>query len=131
MDVPTLGGAWAPTIRFHDDLFYLAVTDAMGRGTLVFTATDPAGPWSNGLPIDGALGIDPDLAWDGDGNAYLTYSGLDTITGNIAEHGGILQVRVDLEAGKALEPPRSVWSGTGLMFLKPRTSTSTAATGTS
>jgi xylan 1,4-beta-xylosidase len=115
-DVPTLGGAWAPTIRFHDGLFYLAVTDAMGRGTLVFTATDPAGPWSNGLPIDGALGIDPDLAWDEDGNAYMTYSGLDTITGNIGEHGGILQVRVDLEAGKALEPPRSVWSGTGLMF---------------
>ena len=34
-DVPTLGGAWAPTIRFHGGLFYVAVTDAMARGTLV------------------------------------------------------------------------------------------------
>lgn len=115
-DVPTLGGAWAPTIRFHDGLFYVAVTDAMARGTLVFTATDPAGPWSDGLVIEGAIGIDQDLAWDEDGTAYMTYSGLDTVTGNINDHGGILQVRVDLEAGKALEEPRSVWSGTGLMF---------------
>jgi xylan 1,4-beta-xylosidase len=115
-DVPTLGGAWAPTIRFHDGLFYVAVTDAMARGTLVFTAKDPAGPWSDGLAIEGAIGIDQDLAWDEDGTAYMTYSGLDTVTGNINEHGGILQVRVDLEAGKALEEPRSVWSGTGLMF---------------
>ncbi|WP_026554533.1 glycoside hydrolase family 43 protein [Arthrobacter sp. 35W] len=115
-DVPTLGGAWAPTIRFHDGLFYVAVTDAMGRGTLVFTATNPAGPWSDGLAIEGAVGIDQDLAWDGDGTTYLTYSGLDTVTGNAAEHGGILQVRVDLATGKALEEPRSIWSGTGLMF---------------
>jgi beta-xylosidase len=115
-DVPTLGGAWAPTIRFHEGLFYVAVTDAMARGTLVFTATDPAGPWSDGLAIEGAIGIDQDLAWDEDGTCYLTYSGLDTVTGNFGEHGGILQVRVDLEAGKALEEPRSVWSGTGLMF---------------
>ncbi|MGX9901450.1 family 43 glycosylhydrolase [Arthrobacter sp. SA17] len=115
-DVPTLGGAWAPTIRHHEGLFYLAVTDAVGRGTLVFTATDAAGPWSDGTPIHGAVGIDPDLAWDSEGNAYMTYSGLDTITGQASEHGGILQVRVDLENGKALEQPRSVWSGTGLMF---------------
>lgn len=115
-DVPTLGGAWAPTIRFHNGLFYVAVTDAMARGTLVFTAKDPAGPWSDGLAIEGAIGIDQDLAWDDDGMAYMTYSGLDTVTGNMGEHGGILQVRVDLEAGKALEEPRSVWSGTGLMF---------------
>src|SRR5690242_19534929 len=89
-DVPTLGGAWAPTIRFHDGLFYVAVTDAMARGTLVFTAEDPAGPWSDGLAIEGAIGIDQDLAWDEDGTAYMTYSGLDTVTGNIGEHGGIL-----------------------------------------
>ncbi len=115
-NVPTLGGAWAPTIRFHNGLFYVAVTDAMARGTLVFTAKDPAGPWSDGLSIEGAIGIDQDLAWDDDGTAYMTYSGLDTVTGNIHEHAGILQVRVDLEAGKALEEPRSLWSGTGLMF---------------
>src|SRR3990170_9133661 len=51
--VQTLGGAWAPTIRFRDGLFYVVITDAMGRGTLIFTAENPAGPWSDGVVIDG------------------------------------------------------------------------------
>ena len=76
--VPTAGGAWAPTIRWRDGTFYVAVTDAMGRGTLVFTAVDPAGPWSDGVAVEGVDGIDPDLAWDGD-DCYLTYSGTDPV----------------------------------------------------
>jgi xylan 1,4-beta-xylosidase len=114
--VPTGGGVWAPTIRFRDGVFYVIVTDAMGRGTLAFTATDPAGPWSDGLPIE-MRGIDPDLAWDQDGTCYLTFSGLylEPASGN-AKHLGIQQVRIDLTTGRALEEPRSLWSGTGLIF---------------
>ena len=80
-ELPTNGGAWAPTIRHRDGTFYVVVTDAMGRGMLIFTATDPAGPWSDGTLVDGIHGIDPDLAWDSDGTAYITYSGLDTTSG--------------------------------------------------
>jgi xylan 1,4-beta-xylosidase len=116
-DAPTGGGVWAPTIRHRDGVFYLIVTIAMSpRGCVVFTATDPAGPWSDGTTIDGVGGIDPDLAWDDDGNAYVTYSGLVTFGEDLGKHLGIQQVRVDLEAGKAVEEPRSLWSGTGLKF---------------
>jgi xylan 1,4-beta-xylosidase len=111
--VPTGGGVWAPTIRWRNDTFYVIVADAMGRGMLLFTATDPAGPWSDGLPLAGVDGIDPDLAWDDDGTCYVTFSGLTPETG---KHLGIQQVRCDLEAGQALEQPRNLWSGTGLMF---------------
>jgi len=115
-DVPTNGGAWAPTIRHRAGTFYVVVTDAMGRGMLIFTATDPAGPWSDGTVVEGIHGIDPDLAWD-DGVAYVTYSGLDTTSGKpFRGHGGILQITVDLETGKPLSAPRSLWSGTGLKF---------------
>ena len=115
--MPTGGGVWAPTIRHRDGVFYVIVTIAMSpRGCVVFTATDPAGPWSDGTTIDGVGGIDPDLAWDDDGNAYVTYSGLVTFGEDLGKHLGIQQVRVDLEAGKALEEPRSLWSGTGLKF---------------
>ena len=75
--MPTGGGVWAPTIRHRDGVFYVIVTIAMSpRGCVVFTATDPAGPWSDGITIDGIGGIDPDLAWDDDGTAYVTFSGL-------------------------------------------------------
>ena len=92
-------------IRFHNGLFHVIVTDAMGRGTLLFTAIDPAGPWSEGLPIE-MSGIDPDLAWDDDGTCYVTFSGLllDVASGN-AKHLGIQQTRVDLTTGRALEEP--------------------------
>ena len=116
-DVATGGGVWAPTIRYRDGVFYVIVTIAMSaRGCVVFTATDPAGPWSDGVSIDGVDGIDPDLAWDDDGTAYVTFSGLYTSGEQLGQHLGIQQVRVDLAAGKALEAPRSLWSGTGLKF---------------
>jgi len=115
--VPTGGGVWAPTIRYRDGLFYVIVTIAMSpRGCVVFTAADPAGPWSDGTTIDGIGGIDPDLAWDDDGTAYVTFSGLYTSGEQFGQHLGIQQVRVDLAAGRALEQPRSLWSGTGLKF---------------
>lgn len=116
-DVPTRGGVWAPTIRYRDGLFHVIVTVAMGgRGCVVFTATDQAGPWSDGTTIEGVAGIDPDLAWDDDGGAYVTYSGLYTDGLQLGRHLGIQQVRVDLAAGRAVEAPRSLWSGTGLKF---------------
>lgn len=119
--VPTGGGAWAPTLRHRDGVFHVVITDAMGRGTLHFTATDPAGPWSDGTVLadeGGAVieGIDPDLAWDDDGVAYVTYSGLVLSGPDMGGHRGIEQVRVDLETGRVLEAPRSLWSGTGGMF---------------
>jgi beta-xylosidase len=115
--VPTIGGAWAPTIRYRDGLFYVVVTDSMGRGTLIFTAENPAGPWSDGIVTD-VQGIDPDIAWDADGTCFMTYSGL--ILHGISKgkhiHLGIQQVRIDETTGKMLEEPRNIWSGTGLMF---------------
>ncbi|QSB12874.1 glycoside hydrolase family 43 protein [Natronosporangium hydrolyticum] len=111
--VPTLGGAWAPTLRFHAGRFWVVVTDAMGRGSLLFTADDPAGPWTDGVLLPEVVGIDPDLAWDAEGSCYVTFSGLQLDTG---EHHGILQVRIDPVTGRALTEPRRLWSGTGLMF---------------
>ena len=121
-DVPTAGGAWAPTIRYRDGVFHLVITDAMGRGMLHFTARDAAGPWSDGdliLKQDGSGsidGIDPDIAWGDDGTVYITFSGLLLGGEGAGQHLGIQQVRVDLDGHIALEEPRSVWSGTGGQF---------------
>ena len=114
--VPTSGGVWAPTIRYRDGTFHLIVTIAMGLRCVVFTTDDPAGPWREPVALPGVEGIDPDLAWDDDGVALVTYSGLTTAGPQAGTHHGIQQVRVDLATGQNLEPPRPLWSGTGLMF---------------
>lgn len=114
--VPTSAGVWAPTIRHHEGRFHLVVTDTMGRWNLLFTAEDAAGPWSDGLPLSGFDGIDPDLCWDEDGTCYLTYSGLILSGPDMGKHLGIMQVRLDTTTGKALEEPRSLWSGGGGIF---------------
>lgn len=114
-NIPTNGGAWAPTIRHHDGVFYVVVTDAMGRGTLLFSATDPAGKWSDGL-VTNISGIDPDLFWEDNGDCFATFSGLQFVDGEFGKHLGIQQARIDLPTGQLLEEPRSIWSGVGGMF---------------
>jgi xylan 1,4-beta-xylosidase len=108
---PSSGGVFAPTLRHHDGRFRLVTTDGSTGTHLVFTADDPAGPWSVPTRITGAPGIDPDLAWDADGTCWLTYS-----EGGVGRSGRIKQARVDLDAGALLETPREIWSGTGLQF---------------
>jgi beta-xylosidase len=111
----TLGGAWAPTLRHHEGVFYLAVTDALGRGTVVFTAESVTDEWSDGIRID-VEGIDPDLAWDENGVCFMSFSGLILRGKEAGVHKGIQQVRIDLNTGERLEEVRNIWSGTGLMF---------------
>ncbi|GAA3869895.1 glycoside hydrolase family 43 protein [Tessaracoccus defluvii] len=115
VNAPTNLGVWAPTIRHRDGVFYLIVTDTAGRGTCLFTATDPAGPWSDGVVVD-LEGIDPDLAWDDEGTAYVTYSGLVLSGPDLGAHRGIEQIRIDTVTGALLGEKRSLWSGDGGMF---------------
>lgn len=105
--VPTPGGVWAPTIRHHAGRFHVIVTVFLGgRGCVVFTADHPTAPWSDGTVIEAVDGIDPDLAWDDDGTAVVSWASFGR---------GISQVRVDLATGRALDEPRVIWEGTGLL----------------
>ncbi len=52
------GGLFAPTIRYHAGLFYVIVQNASMGDTVsgtnfIFTATDPAGPWSQPVVVEG------------------------------------------------------------------------------
>ncbi|SDI95976.1 Beta-xylosidase [Lentzea albidocapillata subsp. violacea] len=99
-ETPSSAGIYAPTLRHHDGRFWLIVTSVShGGGNMVFTATDPAGPWSDPVPLPGVAGIDPDLAWDDDGNCWCTVA-------------GVQQYRVDPATGETFGEPRRLWSGT-------------------
>lgn len=64
-------GVWAPSIRFHDGLFYIYFP-MPDEGIFVVTARDPLGQWSQPhLVRAGAGWIDPCPFWDDDGRAYL------------------------------------------------------------
>jgi xylan 1,4-beta-xylosidase len=103
------GGIFAPTLRHHDGRFWLVTTDQarMAQGHLIVSAVDPAGPWGEPVFVAGALGVDPDLAWDADGVCYLTWS-------TFGDASVILQAVVDPSTGALLSEPERLWSGTGL-----------------
>ena len=65
------GGIYAPTLRYHQGVFYMITTNVDGIGDFVCTATDPTGPWSEMHRIEGAPGIDPSLFFDDDGACYM------------------------------------------------------------
>lgn len=99
-DTPSSAGIYAPTLRHHDGRFWLIVTSVShGGGNMVFTATDPAGPWSDPIRLPEVRGIDPDLAWDDEGNCWCTMA-------------GVHQYRVDLATGAVLGESQRLWSGT-------------------
>ncbi len=96
---PSSGGIYAPTLRHHDGRFWLIVTNVNDGGNMLFTATDPAGPWSEPVRLPGVPGIDPDLAWDDGGGCWCTVA-------------GVAQVRLDPYTGQTLSEPVRTWSGT-------------------
>ncbi len=65
------GGIYAPTLRYHDGVFYMITTNVDYGGDIVCTATDPAGPWSNPVVVEHAPGIDPSLFFDDDGQCWM------------------------------------------------------------
>lgn len=70
-------GLWAPTIRWHDGVFYIINTFVSGgrearRDNYIITATNPAGPWSKPVFIAGADGIDSSLFFDRQGRMWYT-----------------------------------------------------------
>ncbi len=66
------GGIYAPTIRYHDGVFYVITTNIGNGGNFIVTATDAKGPWSEPYWINDAPGIDPSLLFDDDGKVYYT-----------------------------------------------------------
>ena len=100
------GGIFAPTIRYHDGMFYVITTNVTMQGNnFIVTAKDPKGPWSEINVIRGADGIDPSLFFDDDGKAY--YTG----TTGFGEEPRIWCSEIDLETMKLVGERKLLWSG--------------------
>jgi xylan 1,4-beta-xylosidase len=66
-------GLFAPTIRYHNGLFYILCTLIDKKGNFIITAKDPKGPWSNPYWLPQVRGIDPSIDFV-DNKAYVVYN---------------------------------------------------------
>jgi xylan 1,4-beta-xylosidase len=94
------GGIYAPTIRYHDGIFYMITTNVGGGGNFFVTARDPSGQWSDPVWVDNE-NFDPSLFFDDDGKVYYTRRGPE----------GIVQAEIDINTGKLLSELREITRG--------------------
>lgn len=103
------GGIFAPTIRYHEGIFYVITTNTDKGGNFIVTATDPAGPWSDPHWIADAEGIDPSLFWDDDGRAY--YTGTCAGEDSSLRKAKIWISEIDLREFKLVGERKKIWGG--------------------
>lgn len=105
-------GIFAPTIRYHDGIFYMITTNVSGGGNFFVTASHPQGPWSEPYYLgEEAPGIDPSLFFDEDGTCY--YIGTRPNSSGVKYNGDweVWIQELDLETKKLTGSSHTVWNG--------------------
>ncbi len=114
------GGVQAPTIRYHQGVFYITST-CVGKAWprldyhFIVFATDPHGPWSAVHYIQNAPGIDCSLFFDEDGQCYF----LANREKLLAKQGGDTEIwisRFDVTTFQLMGEQIALWDGTGGNF---------------
>ncbi|MFZ2509790.1 MAG: glycoside hydrolase family 43 protein, partial [Gordonia sp. (in: high G+C Gram-positive bacteria)] len=105
---PSNGGIYAATIRERAGQLFVITTDidSVRAGQLLFTAVDPAGPWSTPMRVAGAVGIDPDLFWDADGTCRVSWKRIFD-----DQPPAIVSAPIDPATGQLLGPAQLLWQG--------------------
>ncbi|KAE8139853.1 glycosyl hydrolase [Aspergillus pseudotamarii] len=115
------GGIYAPTIRYHDGVFYIICTNLTGApdmpsstdfhpSNFIITATDLSNPDSfSELIYFDFHGIDPSLFFDKDGRVYVQGSWIYGYNQNPATV--IRQAEINVSTGQLLSEARDIWSG--------------------
>ncbi|KAL3473867.1 glycosyl hydrolase [Aspergillus californicus] len=114
------GGLYAPTIRYHDGVFYIVCTMLSGTVNMpadadfqpqnfIITATDLHDPYSYSDPIYFDFnGIDPSLFFEDDGRVYVQGSWIHGY--NKSPATVIRQAEIDIRSG-TLSKTRDIWTG--------------------
>jgi len=112
------GAIFAPSIRYHDGIFYVICTMVGGEGNFIVTATDAAGPWSKPVKL-GFEGIDPSIFFDNDGEAWVVNNGAPEGPPLYNGHRAIWIQEYDLAAKKMTGPRRVLVNGGVDISKKP------------
>jgi len=103
-------GLYAPSIRYHDGIYYIVNTAIGCGGNFYITATNPAGHWSQPHWLKDAPGIDPSLFWDDDGRSYYVGQGNLDFSNKKVRWGVWLQ-EIDLIDGKLIGEKKQLTLG--------------------
>lgn len=103
-------GVWAPSIRYHDGLFYIFWGDP-DVGIYMTHTADVRGAWSEPVLVKSGRGyIDPTPLWDDNGRVYLVHG----IAGSRGELKSVLFVcELSSDATCAITESRIVFDGHG------------------
>ena len=101
-------GVWAPSIRRHNDEYYIYWGDP-DYGVFMVKTTDPRGRWSEPVMVlEGKGVIDTCPLWDDDGRCYLVNGWANSRCG----FNAVLTVReLSPDGTKAIGQPRLVYDG--------------------
>jgi len=102
------GGVMAPTIRYHDGVFYIINANFSHRGNYIVTATDPAGPWSEPRFLDEDVpGLDASIFFDDDGKCYVMGTG--KVEAPYGPTRGIWVQEFDVKTMHTVGEPHGIW----------------------
>lgn len=101
-------GVWAPSIRFHEGMYYIYWGDP-DFGIFMVKTRDPYGEWDKPVLVKAGKGmIDPCPLWDDDGRVYLVHAW----AGSRAKFNSVLTVcELNKEGTKVISDPVLVFDG--------------------
>lgn len=105
-----VGGIMAPTLRYHDGLFYIINANFCDRGNYIVSAENPAGPWSEPHWLDDVPGIDASLFFDTDGQCYIMGTGDVWDNGAGQKERGIWLAKYDIAHFRLAGEPYTIFN---------------------
>lgn len=101
-------GVWAPSIRFHEGMYYIYWGDP-DFGIFMVKTRNPYGEWDKPVLVKAGKGmIDPCPLWDDDGRVYLAHAW----AGSRAKFNSVLTVcELNKEGTKVISDPVLVFDG--------------------
>lgn len=101
-------GVWAPSICFHEGMYYIYWGDP-DFGIFMVKTRDPYGEWDKPVLVKAGKGmIDPCPLWDDDGRVYLAHAW----AGSRAKFNSVLTVcELNKEGTKVISDPVLVFDG--------------------
>lgn len=101
-------GVWAPSIRFHEGMYYIYWGDP-DFGIFMVKTREPYGEWDKPVLVKAGKGmIDPCPLWDDDGRVYLAHAW----AGSRAKFNSVLTVcELNKEGTKVISDPVLVFDG--------------------